>query len=90
LKTQDPIKGKFTITYPQKQIQTPYQKFLSIPNWKQYLKPNNTPELLKQAAEAKTPLQAAEDKKKARDILMKLVLPKYSNTIPNNPLPMTL
>jgi len=30
----------------------------------------------------KTPLQAAKEKKKARDALMKVVLPKLSDTMP--------
>lgn len=90
VKTQNQTNGKITITYPQAEIQTPYKKLLSIPNWSQYLKPGRTPESLKQAAEVKTPLQAAGDKKKARDILMKLVLPKHPDTIPTLPPPMTL
>jgi hypothetical protein len=35
-------------------------------------------------------MQAAGDKKKARDILMKLVLPKHPDTIPILPPSMTL
>lgn len=90
MKTQDETTGKITITYPQDSIQTPYQKFLSLNNCGQYLKIGRTLESLKQAAEMKTPLQAAEDKKKARDMLMKLVIPKHKDTIPLIPPPMTL
>jgi hypothetical protein len=89
LKTQDQTTGKIKITYPQEQIQTPYQKLLSIPNWKQYLKPERTPESLKKTAETKTPLQAAKQKKEARDRLMKLVLSKHTDTIPPLLPPMT-
>jgi hypothetical protein len=32
----------------------------------------------------KTPLQVAKEKKKARDELMKIVLPKLSGTIPSS------
>jgi transposase InsO family protein len=89
-KKQNLANGKITITYPHKDCKTPYQKLLSIPNWEQYLKPWRTVESLKQAAETKTPMQAAKEKKEARDKLMKLVLPKHPDTIPPLLPPMAL
>jgi hypothetical protein len=77
--------GKIIIKYPQKLIKTPYQKLLSLPNWTQYLKQGYRAERLERELRAKTPLQAAIEKKKARNELLKLVLPKYSDTIPIHP-----
>ena len=77
--------GKIHITYPQNQCKTPYQKLLSMTNWIQYLKPNMTKEYLKEMAYKKTPLQAAKEKKQARDKLMKFVLPYHPDTM--SPLP---
>lgn len=73
--------GKIKIHYLKENCMTPYKKLCSIPNWKKYLCANITPESLEKIFLQKTPLQAAKDKKKARDELLKIVLPKYSNTI---------
>ena len=66
-------------------IKTPYQKLLSLPNWTQYLKIDYTEKQLEKELHKKTPIQAAKDKKKARDELLKLVLPKHTDTIPIHP-----
>jgi hypothetical protein len=61
---------------------TPYQKLQSLPDWESYLRKPYTRELLERNFKAKTPLESAKEKKKARDKLMKVVLPKLSNILP--------
>lgn len=73
--------GKVKVHYYTENCMTPYKKLLSIPNWKQYLKAHITEEYLENMLLQKTPLQAAKDKKRARNELLNLVLPKYSGTI---------
>jgi hypothetical protein len=73
-------KGKIKISYPLKDCKTPYQKLMSLEGWQSYLE-NTTPEELQKHATEKTPLQAAMEKKHARDALLKIVLPKLSTTI---------
>ena len=43
-----------------------------------------TKEILENLRKRKTPLQAAKEKKKARDELMKVALPKFLNILPVN------
>jgi len=74
--------GKITIRYPYSQCMTPYHKLRSLPDWESYLRSGVTSESLEVCAMEKTPLQAAKEKKKARDALMKVVLPKLSDTMP--------
>ncbi len=61
---------------------TPYQKLISLPNWESHLRKEFTKELLQRLQKRKTPLQAAKEKKKARDELMKVALPKFLNILP--------
>jgi hypothetical protein len=76
--------GKVKIRYPKKGCMTPYQKLLSLPHWEAYLQSYVTKEMLEQKYKKKTPLQAAKEKKKARDELMKIALPKLTITIPSS------
>ena len=73
--------GKIIIRYPKENCMTPYRKLASLSNWESYLRTEVTKESLEKILRAKTPLQAAKEKKKARDALMKVVLPKLSDTI---------
>jgi len=63
---------------------TPYQKLASLPNWESHLSKVFTKEILEKTLKTKTPLQAAKEKKKARDELMKVALPKFLNILPVN------
>ena len=74
--------GKVKILYPLKNCMTPYQKLTSLPNWESHLRKEFTKELLQKLQKRKTPLQAAKEKKKARDELMKVALPKFLNILP--------
>ncbi len=73
--------GKIKVHYYKENCMTPYKKLCSITDWEKYLRLDITPESLEKIFLQKTPLQAAKDKKKARDNLLKIVLPKYPNTI---------
>jgi len=73
--------GKVRIRYPNKNCQTPYQKLRSVPHFRQCLRSGVTVTNLNQQATAKTPLEAALEKKQARDKLLKIVLPKLSGTL---------
>lgn len=73
--------GKIKIVYPIKNCMTPYQKLTSLHNWESYLREWITKEYLENLRKRKTPLQAAKEKKKARNELMKVVLPKYLDII---------
>ena len=75
---------KVQIIYPLKNCMTPYQKFTSLPNWESHLWKVFTTKMLEKILKTKTPLQAAKEKKKARDQLMKIVLPKFMNILPFN------
>ncbi len=74
--------GKVRILYTLKNCMTPYQKLISLPNWESHLRKEFTKELLQRLQKRKTPLQAAKEKKKARDELMKVALPKFLNILP--------
>lgn len=76
--------GKVRIIYPLKNCMTPYQKLTSLPNWESHLSKIFTKEMLEKILKTKTPLQAAKEKKKARDELMKIALPKFLNILPLN------
>jgi hypothetical protein len=64
-------KGKQRKTYPYKNMMTPYEKFKSLPNAKQYLKPTLTFEILDNIAYEITDNQSAERLQKARKKLYK-------------------
>ena len=76
--------GKVVVKYRRKACQTPYQKLTSLKDWEQYLRPEVTPEMLAQQAAEKTPLQAAQEKNKARDKLFSVILKKLSATLPSS------
>ena len=76
--------GKIKIIYPLENCMTPYQKLISLPDWETYLRDWITKESLENLRKRKTPLQAAKEKKKARDELMKVALPKFLNILPVN------
>jgi hypothetical protein len=76
--------GKVIVKYRRKDCQTPYQKLLSLPEWEQYLRPGITAETLAQQAKAKTPLQAAQEKNRAREKLFSVILKKLSATLPSS------
>lgn len=73
---------KIKIKYPLKNCMTPYKKLISIIDWEQYLQNWTTKKDLEKFYLSKSPLQAAKEKKKARDQLMKIVIPKISSNIP--------
>jgi transposase InsO family protein len=68
------LSGKRRKKYPHDQYKTPLEKFLSLDNPAQYLKPCVTLETLKQWAAEKTPNQAARDLQEARRKTLKVVL----------------
>lgn len=72
---------KVKITYPLQNCMTPYKKLLSITDWEEYLQKWVTKKDLEKVYLSKSPLQAAKEKKKARDELMKIVIPKISSNI---------
>lgn len=74
--------GKVIVKYRRKDCQTPYKKFTSLPEWEQYLRPGITAEILAKHAQAKTPLQAAHEKNKAREQLFSVILKKLSAILP--------
>lgn len=69
--------GKKRITYPKDGYRTPYEKLKSLSNWKRYLRPGVTPEMLEAQANAKTPNQAARDMQEAKKELFDVILPRY-------------
>src|SRR3989338_4202653 len=68
------LNGKRKKKYPHDQYKTPLEKFLSLKNPAQYLKPCVTLETLKKWAAEKTPNQAARDLQEARRKTLKIVL----------------
>lgn len=64
-------KGKEKKKYPYKNITTPYERFKSLPNAEQYLKPRITFKELDVIAMKLTDMQSAQQMKKARDKLFK-------------------
>lgn len=64
-------KGKQKKKYPYKNITTPYERFKSLPNAEQYLKPGITFKMLDEVATKLTDMQSATLMKKARDKLFK-------------------
>lgn len=67
-------KGKIKTIYLPEDYQTPFQKFLSLQNHEQYLRPQIPIEKLKKEAFQKTPNQAAEDMQKAKKELLTLIV----------------
>jgi hypothetical protein len=57
------------------------QKTYCIEKWEQYLQSWITKKDLEKVYLSKSPLQAAKEKKKARDELMKIVIPKISSNM---------
>lgn len=66
-------KGKQRKTYPYKNMMTPYDKFKSLPNAKDYLKPGLSFEILSQLALKISDNQAADNLNSARQKLFKLI-----------------
>jgi transposase InsO family protein len=66
-------KGKEIKTYPYKNMMTPYEKLKSLPNSKQYLKPELTFEIIDKASIAVTDLQAAQALKNAQKKLFEII-----------------
>jgi transposase InsO family protein len=73
--------GKVLIRYRRKDCQTPYQKLTSLPGWELYLRPGITAVTLEQQAQAKTPLQAAEEKNAAKEKLFGIILPRHRDML---------
>ena len=65
--------GKQRKTYPYEKMMTPYEKFKSLPNAKQYLKASVTFAGLDAAARKETDLEAAKKVQKARENLFQIV-----------------
>lgn len=74
--------GKVIVRYRRKDCMTPYKKLQSLLNWQQYLRSGITHEELQCQASTKTPLQAAQEKNKAKRQLFSVILPKLSATLP--------
>ena len=81
MKTHDSKTGKVRIKYPLSECKTPYTKLCSLDNWTSYLRTSISKESLQSTARKISPLQRAKAKKKARDELLKIVLPKLSDTL---------
>jgi hypothetical protein len=62
-------KGKIRKTYPHDQIMTPWDRFKSVPNFEDYLKPGNTFQALERQANAMSDNDAAKKVQKARRLL---------------------
>jgi hypothetical protein len=73
--------GKILIHYKRQDCQTPYQKLRRLPGWELFLRPGITPEDLEKQAKAKSPLQAAEEKKVAKEKLFNIILPRYRDML---------
>ena len=73
--------GKKIVQYPRKEYKTPFQKFLSLKNPEQHLRPGITLEALREEARRKTPNQAARDMQEAKRKLFQIVLPRHSATL---------
>ena len=56
---------------------TSYEKLKSLPNWKQYLRPGITAEMLEEQALTKTPNQAAREMQEAKKKLFNIILPHH-------------
>ena len=67
-------KGKIKTIYLPEDYQTPFQKFLSLQNYEQYLNPRTTAEKLKKEASQKTPNQAAKNMQQAKKQLLTLIV----------------
>lgn len=74
--------GKVIVRYRRKDCMTPYKKLQSLLNWQKYLRSGITPAELQRQASTKTPLQAAQEKSKAKRQLFSVILPKLSATLP--------
>ena len=62
-------RGQRTRHYPLNDYRTPYEKFLSLPNWTQHLKPGITPELLQRRATQISDTAAAREMQKQKMLL---------------------
>lgn len=69
-------RGKEKKSYPYKAMMTPFDKFCSLPDPEQYLKPNLSLETLNSLATQTTDLQAAEQTQLARKKLFGLIFKK--------------
>ena len=67
-------KGKERKTYPYDEMMTPYEKFKSLPDAKDYLKPGITFEILDKAAYAMSDNDSAEQLQKARNTLFNCII----------------
>ncbi len=72
-------KGKIKKTYPRNQIQTPWQRLQSIPNYALHLKPGLTPQNLAQQASSMSDNEAAKRVQQSRKLLF-LSINRRSNT----------
>ena len=64
-------KGKTKKKYPYKNIMTPYERFKTLPNAEQYLKPNIALAALDKIAMQLTDMESAKQMRKAREKLFK-------------------
>jgi transposase InsO family protein len=81
VKTHDPKTGKILIRYPLSECKTPYTKLCSLDNWTSYLKSSVSEDVLRSWVTETSPLERAKAKKRARDELLKIVLPRLSDTL---------
>lgn len=76
--TKIDAKGKQRKTYPYKAMMTPYEKFLSLPQSSQYLKPGMTLKQLHAIAFAMTDNEAAKQLKDAKQQLFKTITEQHN------------
>lgn len=76
--TKIDAKGKQRKTYPYKAMMTPYEKFLSLPKPRQYLKPGMTLKQLHAIAFAMTDNEAAKQLKDAKQQLFKTITEQHN------------
>lgn len=69
--------GKILVRYQREDCQTPYQKLRRLHDWELFLRPGITSQDLEKQAQAKTPLQAAEEKNTAKEQLFDIILPRH-------------
>ena len=72
-------KGKEKRTYPYESIMTPFEKLKSLPNAKDYLKPDSSFEALDEIAMSMTDLESAKQLQSARSILFNKI---FSDALP--------
>jgi hypothetical protein len=79
-------RGKRRRRYPHDLYRTPYEKLLSLPNWKTFLKPGVSPEWLAQLVAQRSDTQAAQLMQQAKVVLFAAVPRSPASQQSSNPL----